>query len=142
MTDDLDLETTDSGPSRRQLIKTAAVGGALVWTAPVISSVLSPAAAASAAGCGEGWSCGDPNLTFCSGDCICYAETKPGSGKTGKSFCGSDFGCGTGQEACAPDGTCPPGYQCQSGCCGDYICAPLCSSKTESARISGPKNSG
>jgi hypothetical protein len=143
MTDD--FEATEGGPSRRQLIKGAAVGSALVWTAPVLSSVTSPAAAASAADCGQGWACADGGAaTVCGqsaqGNCLCYAETAPGTGKTGDSFCGQDFFCNAAGPTCNPDGSCPPGYQCQSGCCGENICAPLCD--TVLARTFAPAGSG
>jgi hypothetical protein len=154
MTEEFDDATTS--PSRRQIIKGAAVGTAVVWTAPVLSSVTSPAFAASAAGCGKGFTCADPTqITFCGtspgGDfeCICYAETDPDKGQTGNetgnSFCGQDFFCGSFIDYCGPGGQCAPGYQCQSGCCGPNICAPLCGTVVTGASAkaaSGARNSG
>jgi hypothetical protein len=146
MTEEFDDATTS--PSRRQIIKGAAVGTAVVWTAPVLSSITTPAFAASAAGCGEGFSCGGA-ATVCGQvpggfECLCYKKTTPRSGDTGSTFCGQDFSCGTFADSCGPDGECPAGYQCQSGCCGDNICAPECGTATgaSASATSGKRNSG
>jgi hypothetical protein len=148
-----EIESSGPRPSRRTVIKGVAAGAA-VWAAPVVTSLGTPAYAASPVGCGAGFACFEPGHPYaeCGGPsgCICYAETKPGVGLTGQSFCGQDFSCGDLTiQACDPDGACPPGYRCQSGCCGENLCAPICPDESSSlarasasATLESPTNSG
>src|SRR4030081_2374443 len=81
------------GISRRRMLKRIGAGAAIAWTAPILTSVRTPAFAASAGPCappcgcfcgGQAKVCGtDPN-----GDCLCGITTED------TCFCGSDIGCG------------------------------------------------
>jgi hypothetical protein len=107
---------------RRRLLGRMGAGAAIVWTAPMIDTFASSAAAQSAP---------SPCTSSCASPDICGVE------------CGSGCLCGvlaTGGCACftpvcdgPPCGTnadCPPGWACVAAgtCCGSdtAFCAPLC----------------
>lgn len=112
-----------SGIDRRSLIKKAAVGTAVVWTAPVVASFTTPAAAAGSGGpnpeC-RGATCG--NFIACAEDpdCVC-GTTAQGGGVCldGTILCDN-------LVACTADNTCEdPNSVCFVGsCCGDPVCVP------------------
>lgn len=119
--------------SRRDVIKKAVVVGGVVWTMPVIDSIMTPAYAGSVPSC-EGCStnvCGINPANVCgsnpdTGSCLC-AETV-----TGACACFQPV-CGVGATCSAASPNCPSGYACVvSDCCGVSFCAALCSTKLQS----------
>src|SRR5437763_17209287 len=127
----MDDEREQQGLSRRDVIKRAAVVGAVAWTAPVISSIRTPAFAASRAPCpGTDWQCGDPIVSCGTGcgtlnQCICDVDV------AGNTFCWDDFSCdpACGASSCSSNADCDGigsgGWRCVTSCCGQ-TCAPPC----------------
>ena len=112
--------------SRRTVIKRAGVAGAVVWTAPLLSSVTNPAhAAGSAVPCPQGC---DPNnpcgggQPVCGPSCGCVPEE--GSGDC---FCHQGSSCGA-ITPCTATSQCPDGFICANSCCGFAACLPPCGS--------------
>jgi len=126
VTDELDAKSPRV--SRRSALKAAGVGTVVVWTAPVIDSVVSRAAASSAlpSVCTDGFHfCAGPDPgEGCQGDvgCFCIALEQGGFACIQH---GSD--CGTNQ-GCTTNADCPTGSVCYaSGTCFDSsYCRPLC----------------
>jgi hypothetical protein len=112
--------------SRRTMLKRIGAAGAIAWATPVISSLKTPAFAASAITtrpcdspgvCGQGFSAcaSDPF-----GACFCFGDFN------GRGFCGSNALC-SGLSACGVDGSCPPGFACGiDTCCGSPVCIAIC----------------
>ena len=108
------------GIDRRKLIKTAGVGAALVWSAPMLQSV---AYAQDGGGSGPPTRC----ATFCD------SEPQAVCGGNPSCFCfngpnGQVCIIGLEQGSCSPDGTCPPGQACveASACTGTDLCFAVC----------------
>ena len=125
-------DVTPNGMDRRRMLKQVGLGAAIVWTAPVISSIESRAAAASAPGggtckrvsCCDGTNnpvgcagtpadiCAGPTLGQCfcgqatEGQCVCLLDT-------------SDF------SSCTSSADCGPGRACVDTCLGT-VCLPFC----------------
>jgi hypothetical protein len=114
--------------SRRAAIRRLAVGAGVVWAAPVVMSVGSSAAAASApftGNCGTKFVCSSGIDATCGpedADCLCVDTTD------GVLFCAANFACRTALT-CTTSADCPAGWRCQaagSGCCGFGVCLPPC----------------
>ncbi len=124
--------------SRRVVLKRIGVGAAIAWTAPIITSLGTPAfaQASHSPGTCDGCStnscfcpgitstysdpggCGDPaNSCFCSTDAnlTCQCVFFPSE------FCGDYQTCGP-----APGYDCPSGFRCVTTCCCIPFCAPAC----------------
>lgn len=118
------------GISRRRMIKRIGAGAAIAWSAPILTSVSTPAFAQTPPppGCvnDPGCGCSSPcNVAIpCQGrnDCNCWVHASSRS-CTCLFFvqsCG-DFGlCPGGQDSECADGLC-----CVDTCCG-FTCAPAC----------------
>jgi hypothetical protein len=113
----MDENMERNGVSRRTVLRRAGVVGAVAWSAPVLSSLATPAFAGTPEDCV--WRCGEDITPFACGDnCFRTVTTE------GDCFCWQDFSC-TG-TTCTSSATCPPGYRCEpNGCCGGE-CAPPC----------------
>src|SRR5579871_2454244 len=115
MTDDAQADNKRTGLTRRQLIQRSAIAGGIVWTAPLIDSVVSSAAAVSHPGlsfpdCGNNCPRGDFN---CSAGFVLFTKTGvPGifyvKINECTATCGSDSDCGVPVDTKHPypGGTC------------------------------------
>lgn len=107
------MEEVTDGISRRTALKRIGVGAAVVWTAPMVLSIESPAFA------------GSQVCTNCDTTCP-RAGTQCGPGhfclqRIGTSGCVCVFAnfCSEGVDVnCTSDANCPSGYVCASTCCG------------------------
>jgi hypothetical protein len=116
--------------SRRTTLKGVAAGTAIAWTAPILMSIESKAAAASnpvseficgtPGSCDNFASCGDPSL-----ECVCAGNTSFGSlcveastPCAGLADCNSDLTCSDGISICVVNSCCvravcvPPTFFC------------------------------
>jgi len=125
--------TPNADKTRRDFLKKAGIVGGLAWTAPVLQSVIVPAAAASNNGAVLGQPCDQPGLD-CSDGSVCGP-----SGICGgvSAICTSDFGCVYGNchaGICGSSGaTCKHDSGCVHGNCKGKVCgAPgaTCSSNS------------
>jgi len=122
---DLAANEPKQGISRRKLLKQIGAGAAVAWTAPVLTSIRTPAFAASPPGkaCDPGQAC-SPQCTppACMGNSKCGCQlTSPDNGAICQClalvafnpppYCGVTP-CPNGQ----PD--CPSGMTCVQTCCG------------------------
>jgi hypothetical protein len=120
-----ELEMTD-GISRRKMLKRIGAGAAIAWSAPILTSIKTPAFAQnSVVPCSGCAACG-PLLPCNNSDtCQCWMESSDqGTGCvcTGLvNFCGDTPLCPNGQGDC----TDPAFPTCVETCCG-RICTPPC----------------
>jgi len=132
----MEEEVRENQVSRRKMLKRIGAGAAVAWTAPILTSIRTPAFA-QYAGCeGQFPACTDPNSDCnaqidCSkaGDHSCCCGRTP-DGKT--CFCYEHGACGS---ACASDADCSGGTRCVASCCG-FTCLPAC---TTGARRAVPR---
>jgi hypothetical protein len=136
----------DGGISRRKMLKRIGAGAAVAWSAPILTSLGTPAFAASPA-CGptcDVYACNSLN-PICgasgpNGLCICSKATD------GTCFCWADDLC-SNRTPCGPGGACPAGQKCVSNCCdqtgGPLVCWDPCSSaRTRRSSSAGQTGSG
>lgn len=133
--DEQDREIQDR-ISRRRMIKRLGAATAVAWTAPVLSSLGTPAFAqqASCSGC---VALGQPGDVHCAQQPDCGAEPSgnPCSClRTDRDTCACHscvFCDNPAVTPCQPEG-CPPGFVCALSCCSDpslpddFVCLPLC----------------
>jgi hypothetical protein len=127
-------ESTVDGISRRRVLKRIGAGMAIAWTAPVLTSIKTPAFAQTPSGCGiPGETCFtcDPRELNCNGDptCGCTPTTESDC------FCVAPQGCD--QQLCTSSADCPTGRRCVMGCCPAAICAAACGSSNVHRRVKG-----
>ena len=108
--------------SRRKALKRVAAGTAVAWSAPVLTSLQTPAFAQYPRNCD--WTCGQTqDCGTCAGlpICRCNATTE------GDVFCWDGcVGCGDAQP-CSSSAGCPAGERCiPDNCCGVAICIGRC----------------
>jgi hypothetical protein len=137
--DEQDREIQDR-ISRRRMIKRLGAATAVAWTAPVLSSLGTPAFA-QAVSCRDCVALGQPGDTHCaqqpdcgaepSGNpCSCLRTRGDTCGCHSCVFCDNPMvtPCGTQPGA----GPCPPGWLCALSCCSDpvatddFVCLPSC----------------
>ena len=115
--------------SRRRILKRIGAGAAVAWTAPILTSIRTPAFAASGpcAGCPP-YDCVNPQT--CSptchcgphhegGGCICFSFPGTCNHGGGAPICATDADCGNPRARCLdanPD----------CGCNGNVLCAVIC----------------
>ncbi len=126
-----DEERSQNSVSRRSMLKRIGVVGAIAWSTPVISSMTTPAYAATSAPCAHGYTC-NGELLSCGEDCNCFS-TEGGPACTGGA-----------NRLCDEFQTCPPGAACPSGtvcvidsCCATPVCLPLCGTARRSSATRG-----
>jgi hypothetical protein len=130
------------GVSRRRMLKRIGAGAAVAWTAPVLSSIRTPAFAQTSNQCDPGQTCDPcPVIQACHGnsDCQCWASsTDQGGACVCTAFvanCGDTPLCPGGQPECDKQ---LPGSTCVQTCCGQ-ICTPACGGNVRRSRRSGAK---
>ena len=124
------------GVTRRQALKRLGVGTAIAWSAPVLSSINTPAFAqgnGTPVCAGVDWQCGAEEVEC--GDtgpfdfCLCTVDVE------GNEVCIEDDFCFF-LEPC--DGNdCPPDHVCVAPpftCCDDPVCMPVCGNSSTSSR--------
>ena len=130
--------------SRRRLLKRLGAGAAVAWSAPILSSIRTPAFAQYPSGCGnppctflvpgcglgDGVPCGGGELV-----CACFTTTES------ECFCINQAVCACAQT-CTTSGDCPAGQRCivNTGC-GRNVCLAGCGTCTcepqPRARVAG-----
>jgi hypothetical protein len=120
--------------SRRGMLKRLGAGAAVAWSAPIISSLRTPAFAQYALCRGETFECGGP-FTECGGTpcgegpCVCDVDLE------GNEFCWDNYRCAS-SHACSSNSDCADlgaTWRCVTSCC-NFIppehtpgsCAPPC----------------
>ncbi len=114
----------DGGLTRREMLKKAALVGAVAWTVPIVGSfntpafgqVQSPPCDCSGPACRGADDCGGVGK-----NCNCLATVE------GDCFCHQGVSCGaTGVVPCTSSTQCPPGWACAFSCCAGSQCHPPC----------------
>jgi hypothetical protein len=129
-------ELLNEGISRRKMLKRIGAGAAVAWSAPILTSIKTPAFAATpppppqcsgCAGCGPLLPCNNNS------NCQCWQQSTdqgPGCTCTGLvNFCGDTPLCPGGQSEC----TDPRFPTCVETCCG-RICTPPCGPQVRSKK--------
>ena len=134
-------EQAGSGVSRRTLIKRTATGAAVVWAAPVLTSMVNPASAQfnydTCTECAIGGdNCG--GQPACSqGGCSCLRTVDGGC------FCHQGSACSALQH-CTAQSDCPSGWACSLSCCSanntDFYCHPPCGTAAGAAAAGGARS--
>jgi hypothetical protein len=117
----MDASESGGGISRRRMLKRIGAGAAVAWSAPVLTSLRTPAFAQASPTCAPGsfcLSCGDP----------CPGET-PTCG--GEGVCGDPLWCGCvtsleGTNACLANVYGARGCSSTSECLENEVCVPIC----------------
>jgi hypothetical protein len=125
--------TFHEGLSRRKALKRIGAGAAIAWSAPILTSLKTPAFAqyecAPPANCVH---CA-PGGTVCGRACFCSPHVGNGC------FCGQVVGCGN-THACNADADCSdlgPTWLCTTvcGCGGGNFCIPQCGTVVAQPKI-------
>jgi hypothetical protein len=137
-----------AGVSRRRMLKRIGAGAAVAWTAPILTSIRTPAFAqynlcAGSDECpGQDWSCGAP-IQECGVPVpgfICVCDTN----SEGQKLCWNDYFCSDPRaHACSSSADCtdPIYSQCASTCCGT-TCVPCCGQMSRVRQRTGKRASG
>lgn len=136
------MEAPSNRISRRRMLKRIGAGAAVAWSAPIISSLRTPAFAAyPPTVCDPGQTCPDcPERVTCQGNenCQCWsASNDQGDFCVCTAFvasCGLTPACPGGQSEC----TDPNFPTCVESCCGRF-CAPPCGAPAPRGRTEGAK---
>ena len=128
--------------SRRRMLKRIGAGTAIAWSAPVLSSLRTPAFAqyAGPTVCPETSAC--PNIIVCEGtDCLC-TQTVEGD----QNLCQENFLCGD-RPACTSSAECQAqGYDfCRAagtGCCPGSACVNHCAGASRVRAGGGKTDAG
>jgi hypothetical protein len=127
------------GISRRRMLKRIGAGAAVAWTAPILTSIRTPAFAQSGESpCDPGAPC-DINtpcnvaIACHNGNplCNCWVNADHNA-----CFCGDLDAC-SNHQPCGPGNSCPSGQVCVDNCCG-LLCYAPCSNVQGKA----PKRTG
>jgi hypothetical protein len=111
------------GVSRRKMLKRIGAGAAIAWTAPILTSIRTPAFATTGETCGCDLStpCNAPiDCHNSGGQCNCWVNSAHSA-----CFCGPFDPC-SNHTPCGPGDTCAPGETCVENCCGK-LCYTPCS---------------
>ena len=111
---------TREGISRRKMLKRIGAGAAIAWTAPVLTSIKTPAFAAS---CGPPSPCPPENCgcSPCAGAIPCNGSSSCNCWLKGD---GSYCVCAAFVQFCGDCGSCPSG--CDNECAGGCACVQTC----------------
>jgi hypothetical protein len=116
------------GISRRRMLKRIGAGAAIAWSAPILTSIRTPAFAQYGSPCDPGQVC-TPDcdvLRPCHGapNCACFRDVDTSNchcGDLRDGLCASFTPCTSGAE-------CASGEVCVASCCPTGICMPACGS--------------
>jgi len=124
-----------TGLSRRTLLKRIGVGAGIVWSAPVLTSVFSRAAAQSAPPCSFNAAEGACNgQTVCGTQgCLCNVNADGVS-----TYCTVPTNCSNAD--CTTNADCPAGQVCQATCCETTKCFVVCTGDPPPAPAGGWKS--
>lgn len=130
---------TSNGISRRRMLKRIGAGAAIAWSAPILSSIRTPAFAQYGdPRCPACTPLGETGSEHCAGQADCGAE---GSGnpcaclRTSGNTCACHscvFCDNPAIVACSSQADCPAGWICAMSCCSDpgsvddFRCHPAC----------------
>jgi hypothetical protein len=138
-------EKFDDRISRRKMLKRIGAGTAIAWSAPVLSSLRTPAFARHIypARCpGTNWECPDlivecaPTEPGLLAPCVCDVDV------SGNTFCWQNYFC-LQSNACASNADCGALEACVTSCCLGQTCAPQCGhTLADSTITSGPTAAG
>lgn len=143
------LDVTEDGISRRRMLKRIGAGAAVVWSAPILTSIRAPALAQVTE---PSPICDFPEICDpcpfrdpCLGEneaCQCWM-TSPDNGSRCMCLafvesCGDTPLCPNGQSDCDQI---PGPWWCVQSCCGQF-CAPLCCWPDCESNMSKPRKSG
>ena len=113
-------ERHESSVSRRTMLKRIGIAGAVAWVTPVVTSMNTPAFAASlpTSPCDNPGICGQ--FAPCGAvQCFCFPKAD------GHGFCGQTALCDS--LVTCDTGSCPPGFTCAvNTCCGIPVCVAPC----------------
>jgi hypothetical protein len=119
------IEVSEDGISRRRMLKRIGAGAAVAWTAPVLTSLKTPAFAATV--------CGPCAGDFCFGQSICNPTPPPFGcpcaqivGNESQCFCYHDDLCVNRTPCPGGQGDCPAGQTCVHTCCDAALGFPVC----------------
>jgi hypothetical protein len=151
MKPDEPLDPSVEGISRRRMLKRIGAGAAIAWSAPVLTSLRSPAFGQTtpptgecdlSTGCNSNTCSACPFLESCqdNSNCQCWMAS-PDNGnvcvcKAFVAFCGDTPLCPNGQQDCTDAGV--PDYCCVQTCCGQ-LCAPQCGTQVRKSKKAGAK---
>ena len=131
----MDEERPVNQISRRKALKRIGAGAAIAWSAPVLSSLRTPAFAQETPRCQEpcDFVCGGSAQPCGAADCLCDRTTER------TCFCLNDAACDV-LKACTSTAECPPGWGCVGiGCCPDlgtgHLCLPPCGTSAGAAAV-------
>jgi hypothetical protein len=134
------LDVSEDGISRRRMLKRIGAGAAVAWSAPILTSIRTPAFAQYPPGnpCDDNAPC-DLNLPCneaidcqgSGGSCNCWVLSDRLA-----CFCGPLVPCDA-LSPCGPGDTCPTGQVCVENCCGK-----LCYVPCELGSSRAPKGAG
>jgi hypothetical protein len=120
-------ENAERGIARRKVLKRIGAGAVVAWTAPIVTSIRTPAFAQTDVDpnlCNDPGYCGNDVACGPDGSCLCYTDIDQGPGGIG--HCGPIIQSCPGPQPCNHDEDCPFGSRCVTRtCCGD-VCVPNC----------------
>jgi hypothetical protein len=126
----METEERTEGISRRRMLKRIGAGAAVAWSAPILTSIKTPAFAQASprCPCDTNMPCNIKIDCGPGGACYCWVNAA-GNG----CFCGEGNPC-TGVP-CDQNNQCPnnPGWACVNNCCG-LQCWPPCGGPRTGAR--------
>ncbi len=125
------------GISRRKMLKRVGAGAAIAWSAPILTSIRTPAFAQYGSSCDPGQVCQPACdvLRLCHGNanCGCFPATDGGActcGDLKDGFCASF-------PPCTAQADCPAGTTCVSSCCPTGICISPCGTARSGQKYAG-----
>ena len=136
-------ESTAKSISRRSMMKRIGAGTAVVWAAPVLTNLASPANAqfnyGTCTDCAvDGDNCGGQVACGNTGSCSCLRTSDGGC------FCHEFSSCGA-LPTCTQQSDCQAGWACSLSCCSatdtDFFCHPPCGTNAGGAQA-GPRSGG
>jgi hypothetical protein len=123
-------ERKDEGVSRRTVIKRIGAGAAIAWTAPVLTSLRTPAFAQT-----YGGGCSQCAGDFCLGQTLCQADLNDCFGglcgcaqvvgNESSCFCYCNDLC-SNRTPCSQQSDCSGGQVCVHSCCDAFLGTPAC----------------
>jgi hypothetical protein len=120
-------EGSANSVSRRTMLKRFGIAGAVAWVTPVISSLNTPAYAATSGLCSNGFTCGDTPTPCDGAGCFCSTTDQGTACADGNVLCPD-------RQTCAAGEGCPAGEVCViNSCCGVPVCLSLCGSARSGA---------